>query len=196
MYNMKNGILFVFFFSGAFVSGATLDNFLELVGKKQALLGKSQLTKNVEAKGKEKKHYSMAFDLNRIKYELEISKPITKESFTRNRKNISTIILNSYRDQPTPYSGVVTNMAKCENKFLPETSQIKIGEKEVFILKSFVGKNFNYGICDDKQVAYTACTAFHYEEKIQQEYKLKVFVNSKADCKDQVSAFFENLVSL
>ena len=56
MYNMKNGILFVFFFSGPFVSGATLDNFLELVGKKQALLGKSQLTKNVEAKGKENEY--------------------------------------------------------------------------------------------------------------------------------------------
>lgn len=181
----------------AFSVGAkTLNESLLPLNKKQSQFGETALLKNIEGKGEKKSYNTLYFELNGNKFELEIITPSTLAEFANNRKNISSMIIKSYQDQPTPYQGVITNMSKCPKKFVPDTSQLQIGLKEIFVVKSFVGSTFNHGICEEKLITYLACNSFYFDDKKSQYYKLKVFSKPKEDCTKLVNNFFENLTDL
>ena len=193
---MKVSLFFALIFTALIGNTKTLNEALAPLNKKQSDLGQTSLTKNVESKGEKKNYHTLGFEFKGAKYELEIVSPTSSSEFTSNRKNISTMIFKSYQDQPTPYQGVITNLAKCSKKFTPENTQIKIGNKEIFNVKSFVGSTFNYGVCEDKLVAHSACTTFYFEEQKLLYLKLKIFTKPTVNCTKVAQGFFETLTDL
>lgn len=175
------------------LTAKTLNESLAPLNKNQSILGSTALSKNTDAKGGKKSYITSGFEHRGAKYELEIISPTTGTEFNNNRKNISSMILKSYQDQPTPYAGVITNLEKCPKKFTPITSQIKAGGKDVFVVKSLVGSGFDHGVCEDKKVTYAACVSFYLDDKNSQYFKLKVYTLPKEDCTKTVQSFFEDL---
>lgn len=175
---------------------ATLNESLLRFGKKHATYGNKKLVKNINAKGEKKEYSTLIFNDQEVKYNLDIVKPTTLSEFDINKNNISAVIFNSYKDQPTPYPGVITNTAECPAKFKPATSQITVKNTDIFIIKSLVGKNFNHGICEDKSVTYLSCASFYFDKEVLQYFKLNVYTKPQKDCSPFVRDFFENLENL
>lgn len=190
----------LFFFASLLVlfsaKSATLNESLVRSGKKHAIYGNKNLKKNISAKGEKKEYSTLIFNNQEVKYNLDIAKPTTLSEFNISKNNISAVIFNSYKDQPTPYPGIITNTAECPAKFKPISLQLKVKNADIFIIKSLVGKNFNYGICEDKSVVYSSCAAFYFEEKTSQYFKLNVYTKPQKDCSLVVRNFFENLTDL
>lgn len=175
---------------------ATLNESLMLINKRHAVFGGVILIKNITSKTEKKKYFTFAFNNKNNRYELEIVFPTNAQDFDINKKNISSIILKSYQDQPTPYLGEITNVIVCPKKFIPVQFQEKIDAKNVFVIKSFTGSTFNYGICEEKLITHSTCTSFYFDEKKLLYFKLRLFTKPHDNCGKITREFFAGLSGL
>ncbi len=192
---MSTKIFLFLLFISICAKATTLNEALLHLNKKHLEIGTLKINKHFAGKGQSKIYNTIGFEFKNSKYELSIITPTTINEFVSNKNNLSSIIFKSYEDQPTPYLGIITNIVKCPKKFTPETLKLKIANKELTVVKALAGKNFNFGICENKQVAYSACTSFFHDEQKLQYYKLKVFSPVSVDCFKITSSFFENLTA-
>ncbi len=185
--------LICFIFAACISSATTLNDSLFLIKKKQTTIGNTNLTKNFNGHGEKSTFTSLAFRSSHIKYEFDITTAMSSADFSRTEKNITSIILNSYRDQPTPYKGVITNIATCPKKFTPIIQKLNISDMKISVVRALAGANFNHGICEENLIAFSVCTSFYYDEKKSYYFKLKVFAKPDEDCSKPILDFYKNL---
>ena len=177
-------------------NSTTFNESLKFINKKHAIFGSAILTKNITSKTTKKKYFNLFFNNKNDKYELDIVFPTNAQDFNINKKNISSIIIKSYQDQPTPYLGEITNVVVCSKKFIPVQFQEKIGTKDVFVIKSFTGSSYNYGVCEEKMITHSACTSFYFDEKKLLYFKLRLFTKPHDSCEKLTREFFTGLSDL
>ena len=175
---------------------ATLNESLMLINKRHTVFGSLVLIKNITSKTEKKKYFTFVFNNENNKYELEIVFPTNVQDFNINKIKNSSIIIKSYQDQPTPYLGEITNVVVCPKKFIPVQFQERVGAKDIFVIKSFTGSSFNYGICEEKMITHSACTSFYFDEKKLQYFKLRLFTKPQDNCGKITREFFAGLSDL
>ncbi|MBC7537716.1 MAG: hypothetical protein H7281_02760 [Bacteriovorax sp.] len=189
---MKIILLFLIYTLNAHAEN--LNTALNTVGYKNDPLNNGLMLKNIQRKGLKKTFTTIKFELEKNIYELEVISPSLEKEYEHERKNIIGVILKSYTDQPTPYQGEITNITKCSDYFKPKVKEsILIGSKSISLIESFVGKDFNYGICEKNLIKYSSCSSFYYDQDKSQILKLKVITSPSKSCEKMSVGFFKNL---
>lgn len=172
---------------------ATLNESLALLGKRHETFGRTELEKNNVQKRNKKNYKTVWFSSGNVKYQLEVITPSFESEFLESRKNFSALALKKYQDEPMPYQGEITNVSVCPKKFIPVVIQEKVEGKEVFIVKFFTGNVYTHRICEDKLIAFSTCTAFYFDSKKLQNFKLIVTAPIPKNCVDLTFGFFNRL---
>lgn len=180
----------------ALASTKTLNDGLAILKKKHEVFGGIVVDKLVDRKGVAKSFLNLKFSNDNVLYELDVKYPVLEKDYEIEKKNLSGIISKSYQDQPTPYVGEVTNLAKCPARFNPKFTEKKLANQKIYIIESLVGKDLSYGLCEDKLVSKLACTAFYYDTEKAQYFKLKAFTGLKESCEKIIVSFLSQMKNL
>ncbi|MGZ3789048.1 MAG: hypothetical protein ACXVLQ_11015 [Bacteriovorax sp.] len=194
---MKNKIIvFLLTFSlNSLVQAKSLNESLEILKKKALHYGNIQTTKSLERKGLKKNFLNVNFEINKALYKLEAVFPLTEKEFQSEKNNVSTVIIKSYEDQPTPYAGEITNTSKCPSIFKPIFMEEQFNSKKIYILKTLVGSDLSYGLCDKKRIVYSGCTSFYYDQSTSQFFKINVYVRPTLSCEKLTKELIQSFIN-
>ena len=135
-----------------------------------------------------------SFQQNNIKYKLEIINKYENEKFRFASSNLIALTMAAYEDQPTPYSGTITNVTKCAKTYRPKIYKTQIGFFNIETVETGVNSNFEIGICEEKLLTYNSCSSYVYLDNIKSYLKLNVLIpRSKGSCLIVGNNFFKNL---
>lgn len=189
--------LFVLMFVSVAAQAETATDVLKSIGLSNDGLVSAKIIKNIQRKGVKKTFTNLKFEVEKNIFELEAISPLQLKEFEREQKNGIGVIVQSYSDQPTPYQGEITNTAKCPDFFKPKIKKdLKVNEKTISLIESYVDKDFNYGICDKKNIKYLTCTSFYYDTSRLQILKLKILTDPKLGCEKLSINFYRDLKTI
>ncbi|MDD4975246.1 MAG: hypothetical protein PHY93_12885 [Bacteriovorax sp.] len=195
---MKYRIIFILlsFFLNSIVQARLLNESLIILKKKSLHYGNIQTTKSFERKGLRKTFLNVNFEFNKALCKLEVVFPLTEKEFQSEKNNVSTVIKQSYEDQPTPYAGEITNTAKCSSMFKPIFLEEQVDSKKIYILKTLTGKDLSYGLCDKKSIVYSECTTFYYDQLTSQFFKINIYVNPALSCEKLTKNLIQSFTNI
>ena len=183
-------------FINSMAQANSLDESLLSLKKKSASYGKVQTTKSMARKGLKKTFLNANFEINKAIYKLEAIFPITENEFQSEKNNLTSVIIKSYEDQPTPYAGEITNVAKCSAVFKPVFIEEQASSGKIYILKTLVSRDLSYGLCDKKSIMFSACTSFYYDQKTSQFLKINVYTNPSLKCEKLVLDLVKSFINI
>lgn len=191
---MREFFFLLIVFGPSSAKAASITDALKMIGMKNDQFNKALVVKSFQRKGSTKTFTTIKFEKDKNIYDLEVVSPLPEAEFDRERKNGIGIITSSYNDQPTPYSGEITNIARCPDFFKPKiNNRLKFETRTISLVESFIDKDFNFGVCEKKLVKYKVCTSFFYEFTNRQYLKLKVITDPNKDCQNLSLDFYKSL---
>jgi hypothetical protein len=196
---MKNYCLFSLFSFLCFInaSAKTVNESIAILNKKLLIDGETTSINSLVRKGIKKNFLNLSFEKDKIIYKVDVTYPYNSTEFNSEKVNLSNIIKKSYEDQPTPYAGEITNIAKCPKLFKPISIDDQVDNKKFLIIKTLVGQDLSYGLCDKKSIAYAGCTTFYFDEKKMQYFKINIYTSpNKQSCEKITKSFIRNLVDI